>query len=207
MSSGKIENYKLSQEIWENLRREHKKTHEKWVADRLKAVFLLGSGWSVGDVAEVLMVDENTVRVYFQKWKSGGIDALKQRLLRGRATKLTDAQKVELGKWLDENLCQKVAEIQRHILKMYHVFFTRSGMCSFLNRLGFVYKKPKHVPGKADPEKQKEFVTKYRKLLKKCCGKRRFLYPMHGKISFLRHFVFVKNTCAFSVVENTNILR
>ncbi|MDO4550022.1 MAG: hypothetical protein Q4C96_02080 [Planctomycetia bacterium] len=30
-------NYKLSHEILENLRREHKKTHEKWVADRLKA--------------------------------------------------------------------------------------------------------------------------------------------------------------------------
>ncbi|MDO4549956.1 MAG: hypothetical protein Q4C96_01740 [Planctomycetia bacterium] len=30
-------NYKLSQEILENLRREHKKTREKSAADRLKA--------------------------------------------------------------------------------------------------------------------------------------------------------------------------
>ncbi|MDO4549955.1 MAG: helix-turn-helix domain-containing protein [Planctomycetia bacterium] len=65
----------------------------------------------------------STVRAYFQKWKSGGIDALKQRLLRGRVAKLTDAQKVELGKWLDENLCQKVAEIQRHVLYGFHFKF------------------------------------------------------------------------------------
>ena len=37
-------------------------------------------------------------------------------------------------------------------------------MCNVLNRPGFVYKKPKHVPGKADPEKQKEFVAEYQKL-------------------------------------------
>ncbi|MDO4550065.1 MAG: hypothetical protein Q4C96_02295 [Planctomycetia bacterium] len=76
-----MENYKLSQEILENLRREHKRTREKWLADRIKAVFLLGSGWAIGDVTEVLMVDENTVRNYFQKWKSGGIEALKHRPL------------------------------------------------------------------------------------------------------------------------------
>ncbi|MDO4551732.1 MAG: hypothetical protein Q4C96_10835 [Planctomycetia bacterium] len=137
-----------------------------------------------------------------------------------------------LGKWLDENRCQKVAEIQRHVLSwfqfkisfcaalkagffseakkpvklnfiMYRVyhgvtsnyrfvrraesrhfqrnkmlrkrdslcigyknvsrFFVRSGMCNFLNDLGFVCKKPKHAPGKTDHEKQKEFVAQYRK--------------------------------------------
>ena len=61
------------------MRLEHKRTREKWAADRVKAVFLPGSGWSVGDVAEALMVDENTVRDYFQKWKSGEIDTLRKR--------------------------------------------------------------------------------------------------------------------------------
>ncbi|MDO4570692.1 MAG: helix-turn-helix domain-containing protein [Planctomycetia bacterium] len=48
--------------------------------DRFKAVFLLACGWSVGDAAEVLMMDEKTVRNHFQTWESGGVDALKQRL-------------------------------------------------------------------------------------------------------------------------------
>ena len=40
------------------------------------------------------------------------------------------------------------------------VHYTRK----LLHRLGFVYKKPKHVPGKADPKRQEEFVSEYRKL-------------------------------------------
>ena len=62
------------------LRRAHKKAKEKWLADRIKAVFLVGTGRTVGDVAEVPMMDEKTVRNYFQTWESGGVDALKQRL-------------------------------------------------------------------------------------------------------------------------------
>ena len=39
-------------------------------------------------------------------------------------------------------------------------------MKDLLHRLDFVYKKPKHVPGKLDSHKQKEFVAEYEKLLK-----------------------------------------
>ncbi|MDO4571693.1 MAG: hypothetical protein Q4D38_15025 [Planctomycetia bacterium] len=58
------------------LRHAHKKAKEKWLADRIKAVFLVGSGRSVGDVAE-----------------SDDVDALKQRLYRGRVARLTSVQK------------------------------------------------------------------------------------------------------------------
>ena len=88
-----MENYRLSEAILSELRREHKKTKEKWQADRIKAVFLLGSGWTVGDVAEVLMMDEKTVRGHFQTWESGGIDVLKCRLYRGRVASLRQEQK------------------------------------------------------------------------------------------------------------------
>ncbi|MDO4571379.1 MAG: hypothetical protein Q4D38_13415 [Planctomycetia bacterium] len=32
--------------------RAHKKAKEKWLADRIKAVFLVGTGRTVGDVAD-----------------------------------------------------------------------------------------------------------------------------------------------------------
>jgi len=38
-------------------------------------------------------------------------------------------------------------------------------MKELLHRLNFVYKKPKHVPGKLDPIKQEAFLNKYEKLL------------------------------------------
>ena len=39
-------------------------------------------------------------------------------------------------------------------------------MTGLLHQLGFTYKKPKHIPGKADIEAQEAFIKKYRKLRK-----------------------------------------
>ena len=159
-----MENYRLSSEILENLKLEHRRAKKKTDADRIKAVVLLGSGWVVGDVAEVLMIDENTVRKWFQAWKNGGTTSLLMRSYTGREAFLNSEQQEILAKWLDENLCQTVGKIIRFVQKTFEIDFSRSGMCALLNRIGFVYKKPKHVPGKADAQKQKEFVEEYRKL-------------------------------------------
>ncbi|MDO4585558.1 MAG: winged helix-turn-helix domain-containing protein [Planctomycetia bacterium] len=104
------------------------KSEGKWLADRIKAVFLLGSGQTVGDVAE-----------------SDDVDALKQRLYRGRVARLTQEQKEKLSTWLGENRCLKVGEILQYLRKMYGVFLSRSHMCRLLRELDFAYKKPKHV--------------------------------------------------------------
>jgi transposase len=44
------------------------------------------------------------------------------------------------------------------------VDYTESGMTALLHRLGYVYKKPKLVPGKADPDAQRAFLAQYEKL-------------------------------------------
>jgi transposase len=41
------------------------------------------------------------------------------------------------------------------------VHYSVSGVTDLLHRLGFSYKKPTHVPGKQDPEKQQAFVEDY----------------------------------------------
>ena len=99
-----MENFQISPGKLQELRREHKKACEKWVADRIKVVFLLGSGRTV---AEVVMLDENTVRDYFQTWKSGEIQGLTQRHYRGRIARLCAEQKSE--------------DVLRHIQKSYEL--------------------------------------------------------------------------------------
>ena len=39
------------------------------------------------------------------------------------------------------------------------VSYTESGMTTVLHRLGYVYKKPKLVPGKADRQAQEQFLV------------------------------------------------
>jgi len=47
------------------LREAHTALQEKRGADRIKAVILLGSGWTATKVAEALLIDRNTIRTTF----------------------------------------------------------------------------------------------------------------------------------------------
>ena len=54
--------------------------------------------------------------------------------------------------------------IAAYAVQTFGVKYTPGGLTHLLHRLGFVYKKTKPVPGKADPEKQKAFLETYRQL-------------------------------------------
>ena len=68
--------YSLSTVKLEELRQAHRKMKEKRLADRLKAVYLLGKGWRVLQVSEALLVDEDTVRNWFHLYAAGGVKKL-----------------------------------------------------------------------------------------------------------------------------------
>ena len=46
----------------------------------------------------------------------------------------------------------------------YGINYSRSGMTDWLTQHGFVYKCPKKIPGKIDPEKQRVFIEQYEAL-------------------------------------------
>jgi DNA-binding NarL/FixJ family response regulator len=46
---------------------EHRHTTDKRYAGRVKAVYLLGKGWSVTRIAHTLLIDRETVRNHFQR--------------------------------------------------------------------------------------------------------------------------------------------
>jgi transposase len=127
---------------------------------------MLCSGWHTSDIAQALLVDESTIRNWHEKYQQGGTDELLALHYEGKACSLTDKQQEELAKHLDENTYLDSNAIRAYVKKKYKIAYSPSGMKDLLHRLGFVYKKPKHVPGKLDPEKQKEFVKEYEKLLK-----------------------------------------
>ena len=54
-----------------------------------------------------------------------------------------------------------------YIKKEFGVVYTVGGMTTLLHQLGFSYKKPKGVPGKAKTEEQEAFVKKYNRVKKK----------------------------------------
>ena len=54
------------------LRALHRRQRDRRFADRINAIVLLGSGWSVANVAEALLIDDQTVRNWLEKYRQGG---------------------------------------------------------------------------------------------------------------------------------------
>ena len=78
--------------------------------------------------------------------------------------KLTENQITELDAHLSDEVYLTSKEISAYILVEYDVEYTIKGVTNLLHRMGFSYKKPKHVPGKANQEAQEAFIKDYRKL-------------------------------------------
>lgn len=156
--------YTLPADKLAELRAAHRQTPDKREADRLKAIILLATGWVPEDVAEALLVDPNTVRNYFRRYQQGGLTGLRDVAYRGSACELSDAELVSLDMHVQAHLYLTAKDVAVWVDEQFGVTYTASGMTALLHRLGFVYKKPKLVPGKADPKAQEAFLAEYEKL-------------------------------------------
>lgn len=143
------------------LKQSHKGTREKRLADRIKAVLMLNSGFTYDQISQVLLLDETTIRRHVEKFQTYGIDELLECRFTGGQSKLSLIQEIELKKYLQENTKRTAREVVLHIKEIYEANFSTIGVTKLLHRLGFSYKKPKIIPGKADSQKQIEFLTKY----------------------------------------------
>jgi transposase len=161
-----MDDFRLTARQIAKLKETHRKQRDKRFAYRINAIILLGSGWSVAQVAEVLLIDDQTVRNWLEKYQQGGVEELLTLNYQGKEPSLTAEQQNELAQHLDENIYLDSNAIRHHIETTYGVKYSPTGVKELLHRLGFVYKKPKHVPGKLDPDKQAEFIAAYEKLRK-----------------------------------------
>jgi hypothetical protein len=58
------------------LKQAHRACKDKRAADRIKAVYSLGMGFSVEDVVSILMLDEESLCNYVKRYQAGSINAL-----------------------------------------------------------------------------------------------------------------------------------
>ena len=171
--------FKLTQEETSSLKVTHKTTKKKREADRIKAIILLSTGWSVREVAEVLMLDDDTIRNYLSRYKEGKLRLLLNDSHKGYDGKLSKSEIVQLDDHLNKNTYVRTQDIIFHVSKHFKVKYSISGMRDFLHRIGYAYKKPKLVPGKADAKAQEEFVELYKEL-KRTKGTNDPVYHMDG---------------------------
>ena len=131
-------------------------------ADRIRVILLLDEGKTVSNIASYLFLDEGSVRNYRKSYEEGGLDQLVLDGYKGGISKLSSADQIKLSQALESKLFRTTHEIVLYVDHQFGVHYTVSGMTNLLHRLGFSYKKPKGVPGKANREAQKKFLRQYR---------------------------------------------
>lgn len=169
--------YTLPPDKLAELRKAHRKARDKREADRIKAVVLLATGWTAEQVAEALLIDPNRVRNHFRRYQAVGLKALGDIACRGSDCLLDADQLAILDRHLQNNLYLTAKAIAHWVEETVGVTYTESGMTALLHRLGFVYKQPKLIPGKADPVAQEAFLADY-EALKRDKGESDVIYFM-----------------------------
>ncbi len=148
------------------LRQAHKTVRDKRLADRIKAILSLNAGFEYSQVARILLLDEITLRRYVKTFKDKGLDGLLEFHYSGGKSRLTQTEELELKNHLSqgEHIYLTAKEIADYVKHHYQIKYSVIGVTKLLHRLGFVYKKPKLVPAKADVVKQQQFLDEYFKL-------------------------------------------
>ena len=160
-----MKNYHLPEKDLKALRLAHKRVQEKGKADRIKAVYLLGSGWPVQQVHEALLLDEDTLRTYMKHYEEGGLQKLLNTHYKGSEPLLCTQQTELLHQELAQKIYLSTQAVIDYVKNEFSILYSQSGMRDLLHRLGYSYKKPKLVPGNPDIQGQEIFAEQYEKFM------------------------------------------
>jgi len=152
----------LTEEQVKVLKLTHKTLRDKKLADRIKVVLSINAGFEYAHIAKILLLDEVTLRRYVKSFQEKGVSGLLEFRYTGGKSQLTPIQLQELKTFLTANTQTKAKDIVAYIQKQYGISYSVIGVTKLLHRLGFVYKKPKIIPGKANRLKQEAFLKRYR---------------------------------------------
>jgi transposase len=136
------------------------------VTRRANAVVLLDGGWSCQEVADALLMNDDTIRGWHKLFEQRGIEGLTSFDMGGSAGFLSAAQEDALKAFVGTTLPRSTRQIGAFIEREFGlVYESRSGLIALLHRLELEYHQPEVISRKLNVDKQKEFIENYDKLL------------------------------------------
>lgn len=155
----------LSNEKLGQLKKLHKETKNKKKADHIKIILLSNDGYKQQDIASILLIKENTVRHWINKFKSSStIEQWFENNYKPYWGKLSSQQLAQLKNYINDNVIIDIKQLITYVKDQFNETYSKSGMNRLLHSLGFSFKQLKLFSNKADYEQQKEFVEKYNDL-------------------------------------------
>lgn len=178
---------------------------DKRTANKINSLLLLDDGYSPTEIAEILRVDSSTIYRQKNTFIANGLEAYLENPFLGGTCKLERSQLEKLESHLDSHLCETTEEIVKYVEESFGITYTNAGMAALLNRLGFVFKKPTIVPGKADPELQEAFIDYYNRLRNSMSGddKLYFLDGVHPQHNSQAGYGWIRKGAEKELKSNT----
>jgi len=159
-----MKGFQLTEEELQELRAAHRSainSKNTKSAYKINAVILLGTCWNTDEVAEALLLDDETLRNYVKKYKIGGFKSLVETFHLGGFSKLSAHQISELSIELEGKIYVNTKDICFYVQQRFGITYTISGITDLLHRMDYVYKKPKLVPANPDIEAQEIFLRQF----------------------------------------------
>ena len=111
--------------------------------DRAETILLLAAGHSVQSVSEQQGLCREAVRIRRRKWLKSGLASLPDRPRSGAPSKLTDAQRQQLGPWVEAEALSS-RELLTRLEREYQVVIGRTTLRMARKRLGYVWKRTRY---------------------------------------------------------------
>ena len=127
---------------------------------RLQAI-ISARAHGIKAVAEIYNISRETLMRWIRKFKEGGCASFSVSKGRGRSSKLSETQKIEITRYIEESGAVLSAQrLQSHIEERYGISISKSTAHRLLRGLGFSYITPRPSHYKKEPQKQAEFKKK-----------------------------------------------
>lgn len=134
---------------------------------RILAIQLLCEGVPKKEIASMLKVSAEAVRLWLRGFLLRGVKGLETKKPPGRPSRLTKSQKRELGKIIDQGPakagfngnCWRSPMIQHLIYEKFAVFYSVYYICQLLKNMGFSYQKACFVSDHLDEKAREQWVS------------------------------------------------
>jgi transposase len=136
-----------------SLRARYRRERRADVRPRLQGLWLVRTGKTTREVAEVVGVEERTVQRWLAWYRVGGLAEVEGRHAHGKgaAPFLTAEQQAVLAGEVETGRFRTAAEVRRWVEERWGVRYTEGGMYALLKRLRCAPKVPRPIHEKADP--------------------------------------------------------
>ena len=157
-----MEPFQLSEEEQNELKRFHKSVRDGNSRDRIKAILMLDKGYSPVEIAELLLLEEKTIRRWREGYKARkNITSFLFNDCQGYEGKLSEIDRMTLTQYVEENLISDSKKVREFIQNRFQKSYSKSGVIAVLHQLGFKYKQTSILPSKMNAQDQAAFKKNY----------------------------------------------